>query len=152
MTVHLVRHAKAGSRQRWDGPDDQRPVSKRGEAQSAALAARLAGQPIEQVFSSPYLRCVQTVEPLAARLGTAVERADGLAEGAPLAEALRLLEKVGDRTVVLCTHGDVLGDLIDHAERHGVRLDGEGYEKGCTWELELEAGAIVSARYVPAPS
>lgn len=152
MTVHLVRHAKAGSRQRWDGPDDRRPLSKRGRTQAAAMAARLADAPIEHVFSSPYLRCVETVEPLASRLGTRVEAADGLAEGAPLAEALRLLEKVGDRTVVLCTHGDVLGDVIGHAARHGVRLDGEGYEKGCTWELELEAGAIVSARYLPAPS
>lgn len=148
MTVYLVRHAKAGSRQKWEGPDDQRPLTKPGRAQANALATWLADLDVKHVVSSPYVRCRQTVEPLAAQLRIPVDLSDALAEGAALTDALRLLEKFDDEAAVLCTHGDVLGDVLWHAEQHGVRLDGAGVEKGATWVLELEAGAIVAARHV----
>lgn len=148
MTVYLVRHAKAGSRHKWEGPDDQRPLTKTGRMQAGALAAWLADLDVEHVVSSPYVRCRQTVEPLAARLRLPVDLSDALAEGSPLTDALRLIEKFDDEVAVLCTHGDVLGDVLWHAEHHGVRLDGDGVEKGATWILELDAGAIVAARHV----
>ncbi len=151
MTVYLVRHAKAGSRQRWDGPDDQRPLTKPGRAQADALCELLLREPIARVVSSPYVRCRQTVEPLAQQLRLPVDLSDALAEGAPLQEALRLIEKVDDEHGVLCTHGDVMGDVLDHARRHGADVDDGGIEKGCTWALELEAGAVIAARYLPAP-
>ena len=151
MTVFLVRHAKAGSRQRWDGPDDQRPLTKPGRAQADALAALLRDEGITKVVSSPYVRCRQTVEPLGEQLRLPVDLSDALAEGAPLREALRLLEKVSDENAVLCTHGDVMGDLLGHAERHGVVLGDTGIEKACTWVLDVEAGAVTAARYVSAP-
>jgi 8-oxo-dGTP diphosphatase len=151
VTVFLVRHAKAGSRQRWDGPDDQRPLTKPGRTQAEALANLLRDEGITKVISSPYVRCRQTVEPLGQQLLLPVDLSDALAEGAPLREALRLLEKVSDEHTVLCTHGDVMGEVLDHVQRHGVVLDEGGVEKGCTWVLDVEAGAVTAARYLPAP-
>ena len=81
MTIYLVRHAKAGSRKAWTGDDELRPLSKAGRAQARALAKRLAADGITRIFSSPYVRCRQTVEPLAERSGVPVEASEALARG-----------------------------------------------------------------------
>ena len=54
------------------------------------------------------MRCVQSVEPVAAERGLPVEVSDALVEGTPVDEILRLIEKVSDRPSVLCTHGEVI--------------------------------------------
>ena len=152
MTVYVVRHGKAGSRSGWDEPDDQRPLTKAGRRQAAALADMLAADHVTRVLSSPYVRCRQTVEPLAERLRLPVDLADGLEEGAALVETLAVFDKLADESAVLCTHGDVVGELLDHCQRQGVHLDDHRLEKGSTWVFETEAGAIVSARYIGPPT
>jgi 8-oxo-dGTP diphosphatase len=151
VTVYLVRHAKAGSRKAWTGDDELRPLSKAGKAQARALTKRLAGEGITRVFSSPYVRCHQTVEPLAERIGVPVDPSDALREGAPLAESLRLVEKVAGEDAVLCTHGDVLGNLLLHFAHLGVDLETDRIEKGSVWALEFADGEIRSATYLPPP-
>lgn len=135
--ILLVRHAKAGDRERWDAPDDHRPLTAKGEAQARALVDLLARYEIERVLSSPYLRCTQTVAPLAAARGLAVEPCDDLAEGegqAGVAVVRDLLTEPG--YTVLCSHGDVVEEVLDAlgVERHQFT------RKGATWVLD-EAGA-----------
>ena len=60
----LVRHAHAGDKSRWQGPDRLRPLSLAGQAEAAGLVVRLEDFPIERILTSPTLRCRQTVEPL----------------------------------------------------------------------------------------
>ena len=151
MTVYLVRHAKAGSRKAWKGDDELRPLSKAGTAQARALAKRLAGAGITRILSSPYVRCRQTVEPLAERIGVRIEPADALREGASPADSLLLVEKVAGENAVLCTHGDVLGNLLMHAAHLGVDLETDRIEKGSVWALELADGEVHSATYLPPP-
>jgi 8-oxo-dGTP diphosphatase len=151
VTVYLVRHAKAGSRKAWKGDDELRPLSKAGRAQALALAKHLAGAGITRILSSPYVRCRQTVEPLAERIGVAVEPSDALREGAPLADSLRLVEKVAGENAVLCTHGDVLANLLMHSAHLGVDLETDRIEKGSVWALEFDDGEVRSAKYVPPP-
>jgi broad specificity phosphatase PhoE len=69
----LIRHALAGDRHAWEGDDRVRPVDDRGRLQSDALVDTLAEFQIDRIVSSPYLRCVQTVEPLAEALGLEIE-------------------------------------------------------------------------------
>ena len=151
MTVYLVRHARAGSRGRWKGDDALRPLSKVGKSQANGIAKLLSDKPIDMVISSPFTRCLGTVEPVAAKLGVEIETSDALAEGARLSQALRLFEKVQDREVVLCTHGDVMQDLLDHFGRHGVKLRDHRMEKGSIWVFETEGDKVRRARYVPPP-
>lgn len=143
MSVLLVRHAKAGHREKWDEPDDLRPLSAKGEAQAAALVALVAGYEIERVLSSPYLRCTQTVAPLAAARGLAVEPCDDLAEGegqAGVALAARLVGEPG--FTVLCSHGDVIEEVLG-----ALGVDRDDYtRKGATWILEA-----AGAHHLPAP-
>jgi 8-oxo-dGTP diphosphatase len=138
--VFLVRHARAGDRDEWTGDDRLRPVDGRGRRQADAVAAPLAGYPVTRLVSSPYLRCVQTLEPLAARLSLPVEPAPALAEGESAAAALGLIERLGPGPVVLCTHGDVMEGLVG---------EGAPRKKGATWLLARDGGAVRQVRYWP---
>jgi 8-oxo-dGTP diphosphatase len=122
----LVRHASAGDRAAWTGDDRLRPLDKRGRRQAAELVQLLRGFEVLRVVSSPYARCVETLEPLAAAVGLPVERDDRLAEG--MGSAARDLLREG--CVVCCTHGDVVGDLL-----------GRGLKKGAA--VVLEDGEVV---------
>jgi 8-oxo-dGTP diphosphatase len=154
VTIYLVRHGKAGDRSHWDGPDDLRPLSKPGRRQAEGLVEQLDGAPIEHIVSSPFVRCRQSVEPLAERRRVPVDLADELAEGALVGDAFQLIDKFAYAlaNAVLCTHGDVVGNVLDHLARRGVPLGGSvKLEKGSTWVLDIDNGEIVSGRYVSAP-
>lgn len=140
MSVLLVRHAEAGDRDKWGPRDDLRPITATGEAQAEALVDQLAEFHIETVLSSPYLRCTQTVAPLAAARGLVVEPTDDLAEGqgtSALALVRSLLDETGD--TVVCSHGDVVEEVLDGL---GVERD-DITRKGATWVLDADrAGAL----------
>ena len=93
MSVLLLRHARAGERDEWTGDDTLRPLDERGRLQALALRD-LSQRAIGRIVSSPYRRCVETVEPLAEALGIPVELDDRLAEGAPPQLALSLLAEL----------------------------------------------------------
>jgi broad specificity phosphatase PhoE len=69
VSIFVVRHAKAGTRRDWDGDDTERPLTKAGRRQAHELTIRLAREAISGLWSSPYVRCVQTLEPLGRELG-----------------------------------------------------------------------------------
>jgi phosphohistidine phosphatase SixA len=148
--ILLVRHAEAAERARWHGDDRARPLTASGRAQAARLARSLQDQPISRVLSSAYLRCVETVSPLAARRGLRPELVGWLEEGADGAAALDRLSGLGD--AIACTHGDVVsGVLLELAER-GVGLGpSPRMQKGSTWVLDVEGGRVSAARYLPPP-
>jgi broad specificity phosphatase PhoE len=151
MTIYLVRHAKAGSRRDWPADDDLRPLSPAGHRQAVRIGEALAEVGATRIVSSPFVRCRQTLDPLAHRLRLPLELSDALAEGASLTDTLRLLEKVAAETAVLCTHGDVAGNVIHHLADTGVTIDDDGLDKGSTWVLDTRDGEIVAAHYLPAP-
>ena len=151
--LYLVRHGKAGSRHDWKGPDHERPLSKRGRRQAEGLVDLLAGRDIDAVVSSPFVRCVETVQPLADKLGLGVETAAGLAEGASREEALALVARLTPTTAVLCSHGDVIGLILDALAADGVDLPADSpCGKGSTWEFQTTDGRVAGARYLPPPS
>jgi broad specificity phosphatase PhoE len=155
VTVLLVRHARAGSRQSWKGPDIERPLSKKGWRQAEGLVDMLAGYPVQRILSSPFVRCVQTVEPLAEKLSLDIESVPELAEGSPADDVIALVRRAGGDTVVWCTHGDIIPMVLDTmVEVDGVKLkkrDRE-YSKGSFWELDQDdSGRITKATYRPAP-
>jgi 8-oxo-dGTP diphosphatase len=151
--ITVIRHAEAGNRDRWTAPDDLRPLSRGGRLQAQRIAERFAGEPFVQVMSSPFVRCVQTVSPLADARGLSVELRDDLAEGQPTGYLEKaILEAEGAGPTAICVHGDavraLLGDLI---ERGIARRVSRATKKGAAWVLEVRDGAIVAARHVPAP-
>jgi broad specificity phosphatase PhoE len=152
--IYLVRHAKAGHRERWTDDDELRPLTKRGRRQAEALVELFTTQQFVRLISSRYLRCVQTFEPLAGARKLEVEQAEGLAEGTSSAATVKLmLEAAADGPIALSTHGDVIMNVLDELARHGVPLAGPVLlEKGSTWVIELQDGSFISARYLPPPA
>jgi 8-oxo-dGTP diphosphatase len=149
-TSYLVRHAKAGSRERWTAPDRDRPLTDPGRTQAAALAVLLAPG-TRAVMSSPYLRCVETVAPLAKALGLSVKEDERLAEGADPEWAMdRLASAPGS---VLCTHGDVMASIVTTlAGAHVPMTGGMQWAKAGTWAFAVSGGRIVGGSYLPPPA
>jgi 8-oxo-dGTP diphosphatase len=153
VTIYLVRHAKAGERGSWPGDDELRPLSQRGYRQAVGFVEILHDGAYERLLSSPYVRCLQSLTPLAYARGLAIEPVDALAEGASLDDALTLVRKHVSHGAVLCSHGDVIPMLLEHYAGRGVDLGpAPQCPKGCTWVLDPDAtGEIRRARYLPPP-
>lgn len=155
LRIVVVRHGQAESKKAWAGPDDDRPLVARGHRQAGLLDRVVGPGAPGRILSSPALRCRQTVGPLAERHGLEVEVADALATGAgrrafDLYAKLAASEPPGS-TVVLCTHREVLEDMLP-------RLAGElGRDlphrvpgaKGGAWVLLLESRRLVALEYRP---
>lgn len=149
-TIFLVRHAAAGDRAKWKGPDEERPLTKKGKRQAGTIAASLAGAGIERILSSPHTRCVETVEPLAKLTGAAVETSPHLAEEPDLDAAYALVDGLVGSNAVVCSHGDVIPALINRMMWAGLTLSSRFYcSKGSIWQVEVEAGRFTSAHYLP---
>ncbi len=132
----------------WPADDRERPLSPRGARQAEVLAGELAAAGVERLLSSPAQRCRETLEPAARALGRPVEPIAALAEGHSGAGALALLESL-DRPTALCSHGDVIGAVLDLLEERGMIAAGRRVAaKASTWELRLDAGVVVAARYL----
>jgi phosphohistidine phosphatase SixA len=148
-TTYLVRHAKAGSRERWTAPDRDRPLTDAGRVQAAALV-KVIGRGVRRIKSSPYKRCVETVLPLAQAVGLRVEEEIRLAEGAGPDWALTELATAGG--TLLCTHGDVMAEVVTGLADAKVPLQGGmQWAKGATWAFDIAGGRIVAGRYLPPP-
>jgi 8-oxo-dGTP diphosphatase len=147
VTVLLVRHAEAGRRGAWTQPDHLRPLTSEGHDQAAGLVALLRPFGIGRILSSPFVRCVQTVEPLAAELAVGLETHDLLAEGTRR-RAAELVDVDAEETVVLCSHGDVVPDLLVALAPAADLGRDPRCEKASTWVVERGGAAV---RYLPPP-
>jgi 8-oxo-dGTP diphosphatase len=172
-SIQLVRHAKAQSRDQWWGkPDRERPLTKSGANQAKTLAAALANLSITRIVTSPYARCVQTVEPLAERLGLPIEIDEVLGEapGVPVLDggdswvasawlggrALGFVDQIvlddPNGHVVLCSHGDVVPSLMAAlAGRDGLALSDVHLKKGARFHLTFKGPKCIAAEAVPPP-
>jgi broad specificity phosphatase PhoE len=147
----LIRHAHAGTRRDHQGPDLTRRLSARGARQARSLVRTLEGYSPQRILSSPATRCVETVTPLAEALRVKIEADQALSEGAGLA-ALALVRSVAHEKIALCTHGDVIPEiLVALADEDHLDLGPRPRQaKGSVWVLEAGRSRFVKAAYLPA--
>ena len=164
MTILLVRHARAGSPDRLPGDDRLRPLSHKGRLQADQLAGVLApwiakARPV--LLASPWVRCLETLQPLAAALGQTVAPEEAIGEGMATKTLEALGSWLGRRPVVLCTHGDVIETVLTRLSEDGVdlvvgthggrRASKIGAAKGSVWVLDGSRRTVSTARYLPPP-
>jgi 8-oxo-dGTP diphosphatase len=155
-TLLLVRHASAGDRSEWDGPDELRPLDRKGRDQTRRLTEVLPLFGPTAVLTAERTRCRQTVEPLAERLGLDVEPLPEMGEEefdadpeAGLAAIDRLLDP-GAGVTIVCSQGGAIPSALMAL---GVRRDGLSGRlwppcaKGSTWALGGRPGGLTADYY-----
>jgi 8-oxo-dGTP diphosphatase len=150
--LYLVRHAKAGSRHDFRGDDRLRSLSPAGRRQADLLAVRFAPLHVTTLISSPFVRCIQTLQPTATAVGATVETDVCLGEGRSFVGVLDLMSTLPDASVV-CSHGDVIPETISALERRGCEfVSPPEWRKGSVWVLERDdRGEFVTAEAWPPP-
>jgi len=121
MGIYLVREADAGGRFSWPGPDRLRPLTGVGWQQAQELADRLDGARIARIVSSPWLRCQQTVLPLAEARQLSIDAEAGLGQIASVDRAMRIVaEAVGP--TLFCSHPELIYAIIERLRASGRRV------------------------------
>jgi phosphohistidine phosphatase len=135
-TVHLVRHAHAGDPERWDGPDELRPLSPKGRKQAERLGAFLvrAGIRPDRIISSPKVRALQTAELVGEALGLEVGVHERLSSGCSMACLDSVLGESGARAPMVVGHDPdfsmLLSGLIGSAP--------QGMRKGALATIDVQ--------------
>jgi phosphohistidine phosphatase SixA len=151
--LYIVRHADAGHRGDRQAPDEQRELSKRGRRQAEGLRAQLLDHGITRLVASPYLRCRQTLEPLGKELGVEVETDERLGEGQGASGVLALAKEMRDTSAALCSHGDVIPDLLEALLASGTKLKDElRWQKASSWVLTWDGDHLAKGRYLSPPT
>jgi 8-oxo-dGTP diphosphatase len=150
--LYVVRHAHAGNKRGWEGPDELRPLSERGQVQAEGLVGLLAPYPLASLLTSPTTRCRQTLASLGEARRLEVRDEPELAVDTPVERLLALLRRPGMDGAALCTHGELIGALFERLVADGAALDGEArWPKGSVWLLDgigSDGGSPLRGRYL----
>jgi len=145
----VVRHADAGDKRTWTGPDRLRPLSTSGYLQAEGLVVRLEDYPVERILCSPTLRCYQAVEPLALDRLLRIETVPPLGVETDPGQLLALFWDLELRNSVLCTHGEGINLLLTRLLADVLVVEGPlEWPKGSTWLLERTGRNQVRGRFL----
>jgi 8-oxo-dGTP diphosphatase len=124
--ILLVRHASAGDREAWEDDDRLRPLDERGRRQAVQLIELLAPYRLERILSSPALRCVQTVEPLALARGLSIEVSDELSEERQHLDGAALVRSLQGVDAAVSCHGGLSEAVCGESQKKAEVLVLEG--------------------------
>ncbi len=157
-SVLVVRHATAGSRSKWKEDDRLRPLDDNGVRQAEQLVWLLTRWDVREIVSADFVRCVQTVEPLAAAVGLSIKEEPLFAEDVypdKPGDAVALIRTSGSENVatVVCSQGGVIPDLVARiAATDGVTLPPDlPDKKGSFWALTFDGDKLIDSEYFPPP-
>lgn len=126
VPVIVQRHAAALSRAKWRKGEETRPLNSKGRRQASALPPLISAYAPSSVVTSPWKRCVATVEPFARAGGIDIDTKDSLTEAGHEkrpSRAAAVVDRVlrSARATVVCTHRPVLPTVIAVAREHATR-------------------------------
>ena len=114
----LLRHAKAVTRDEWQGEDDDRPLDSYGQNQAKRLLAMYQVFNLEQIHSSDAVRCYDTVIPIAKGLNIRLEVTGKLSEDTYKKDKEKAFDYAKDliklnESVLLCSHNPILPKMLN---------------------------------------
>jgi|ERR1051325_2265049 phosphohistidine phosphatase len=104
MKLYLLRHGKADW-PNWEKPDDERPLTKEGKKETAAVGRFLASLEIKPVIlTSPLPRASQTAEITAQHLKVHVQTETALRPGFDAKQLRKIVRRVTEKSLMIVGH------------------------------------------------
>ena len=153
----LLRHAKAISRNEWNGEDEDRPLSEIGEKEAELLVSNLIPFQIAEIHSSIATRCYKTVDPLARKLGINYFLTDSLSEDVYQKKPNRVMKYIdrlldNSQSTLVCSHNPILPDYVQHKLiRQGFEVSDTYLKPGDAWLVHHISSEIVSVDKIEVP-
>jgi 8-oxo-dGTP diphosphatase len=153
-TLIILRHTKALERGDWDGDDSLRTLNESGFAQAKSLIDHLAPFAIDEIYSSDFTRCVQSVSPLGESRGLVVSKVPSLNEATFESDPERSISfanalKQDERNILICSHNPVIPTMLRGIlntklkNKDLIKLD-----PGDAWLVHRVKGEIVALDYL----
>jgi phosphohistidine phosphatase SixA/8-oxo-dGTP pyrophosphatase MutT (NUDIX family) len=153
-TLIILRHTKALERGDWDGDDSLRTLNENGIAQAQALINHLAPFAIDEIYTSDFTRCVQTVSPLGESRGLVVSKVPSLNEATFESDPERSISfanalKQDERNILICSHNPVIPTMLRGILNTKLKnKDLIKLEPGDAWLVHRVKGEIVALDYL----
>jgi len=115
-TVILVRHAEKEAE-----PANDPPLTSAGKARAERLAEYLRDAGVDAIYSTPYVRTIDTARPLAERLKIEITRTP--VQGGITTFSQNIAAKLREhrnQTVLVVGHSNTLGPLIESLGTAGI--------------------------------
>lgn len=153
-TLIILRHTKALERGDWDGDDSLRTLNESGFAQAKSLIEHLAPFAIDEIYTSDFTRCVQTVSPLGESRGLVVSKVPSLNEATFESDPERSISfanalKQDERNILICSHNPVIPTMLRGILNTKLKnKDLIKLEPGDAWLVHRVKGEIVALDYL----
>jgi 8-oxo-dGTP diphosphatase len=153
-TLIILRHTKALERGDWDGDDSLRTLNESGFAQAQSLIEHLAPFAIDEIYTSDFTRCVQTVSPLGESRGLVVSKVPSLNEATFESDPERSMSfanalKQDERNILICSHNPVIPTMLRGILNTKLKnKDLIKLEPGDAWLVHRVKGEIVALDYL----
>lgn len=153
-TLIILRHTKALERGDWDGDDSLRTLNESGLAQAKSLIEHLAPFAIDEIYTSDFTRCVQTVSPLGESRGLVVSKVPSLNEATFESDPERSISfanalKQDERNILICSHNPVIPTMLRGILNTKLKnKDLIKLEPGDAWLVHRVKGEIVALDYL----
>lgn len=153
-TLIILRHTKALERGDWDDDDSLRTLSVVGLEQADFLVDHLRAFSIDEIYTSNYTRCVQTITPLASARKLVATQVPNLNEEVFESDPERSVSfanalKQDEKNILICSHNPVIPTMLRGIlntklkNRELIKL-----EPGDAWIVHRVRGEIVGLDYL----
>ena len=153
-TLIILRHTKALERGDWDEEDSERTLNEVGFDQAQLLIKHLEPFALDEIYTSDYVRCVQTVTPLAHSRGIAITQVPSLNERTFEEDPLRSVAfanalKQDEKNILICSHNPVIPTMLRGILNTKLKnKDLIKLEPGDAWIVHRVRGEIVGLDYL----
>lgn len=153
-TLIILRHTKALERGDWDDVDSKRALSEIGFEQAQFLIKHLEAFAIDEIYSSDYVRCVQTVTPLAEARSLQLTQVPSLNEETFELDPTRSVSftnalKQDEKNILICSHNPVIPTIVRGVLNTKLKnKDLIKLEPGDAWIVHRVRGEIVGLDYL----
>jgi len=154
----LLRHAKAITRDEWQGEDDDRPLDSLGQNQANRLLAIYQVYNLDQIHTSDAVRCYDTVNPIAKALGINLEVTGKLSESTYKKDKEKAFDYAKDlikvdARILLCSHNPILPKMLNKlTKKSDVDADEDKLSPADGWVIHRSGKEIIQIDRIDAPN